>query len=533
MPDLVVVREGGALPPGVPGPEIPCLIMEETATAYRVDVSTFRGIQQVVAIPRADVVRVRRGDASLRPWYELGKVLQWPRHSRPASFYEGPLKKMEAFLKQYPESPHAAEAAAERKRWQSELEKVQQGNFRVLDRWFRPAELGDTDRLAWTYRSGLPADAAPAVLEDWDTLLKGLQSHHASRFYPALQEEVRRLVALRRSQFSEAFKKSKADWSVLEEPLDPFWEAWGIMSRLDNEALDPLADRDLFLNSLQRVRGLWKDLEWTNVRLNTGLVRVRGRVEQDLREGKVADASDRIASWQPVLALFSPDYPGKAGWVAWFASTQEEQAVAQELALLEKALADKEWGQLEEHLKSLLSRSSIANEAIRSRVQEIRVIFQEWKAAEEAAQLQRLIDKKKYDEVLDLARDKRLKMEGNGGDWEFLQQQQADILVEVAQTALGEHHFWTAWRLVLEAWRTKPGNAKAQMAITLGAAGAFVALLLLALPVLLVYAWLSHGLNQIFFRRRLRATRLEEEYHLRRQREAAAIPDPPQDQPPG
>lgn len=532
MPDRVVIKEGAAVPPGLAGPEIACLILEEGATALRVDVSTFRGIQQVVVIPRSDVSKVVRGDASLRPWYEIGRIIQWPRHSRPAAYYENPLKKLEGFLKQYPESPRTAEAAAEKKRWQSELEKVRQGNFRILDRWFQPAELGDTDRLAWTFRNGLPADAAPAVLEDWEALLKGVQSHHASRFYPALQEDVRRLAALRRSQFAEAFHKNKADWAVLEEPLEPLWEAWGIMSGLDVPAMDPLAGREVFLNSLQRVRGLWKDLEWIDTLLDAGLDRVRERIERDKGEGNPAEASGLVEVWKPALALFSQGSESRAKWEAWFAAKNEEQADAEALAVLEKALADKDWALLEKRLPSLLGKTQPANGALGRRVLEIKKMYQEMMAAEAAEELQRLVAGKKYSEVLALARDKRLKMEVGGGDWEILRQQQADILVEVAQSALGEYHFWTSWRLVLEAWRTKPGNVKAQMAITLGATGGFLFLLVLALPLLLVYAWLSQLINQIFFRRRLRVTRMEEERHLRRQREAASLPDPPQENSP-
>lgn len=532
MPDRVVVKEGTAVPPGIPGPEIACLILEENATALRVDVSTFRGIQQVVVIPRSDVVKVVRGDAGMRPWYELGRILQWPRHSRPAVYYEVPLKKLEAFLKQYPESPRAADAVAERTRWLSELEKVRQGHFRILDRWFKPAELGDTDRLAWTFRNGLPGDEAPAVLEDWEALLKKLQTHHASRFYPALQEEVRRLAALRRSQFGESFPKNKADWAVLEEPLEPLWEAWGILSGLDVPAMDLSSGREPFLNALQRVRGLWKDLEWTDTLLDAGLDRVREQAGRDLGGGNPAPAYALVGAWKPALALFPQGSESRTKWEAWFAAKDREQADSEELALLEKALADKDSALLEKRLPVLLGRTHADDGALRRRVLEIKKVYQEWKAAEAAEELQRLVAGKQYDGVLALARDKRLKMEASGGDWEILQQQQADILVEVAQNAFGEYRFWTSWRLVLEAWRTKPGNVKAQMAITLGAAGAFVVLLVLALPVLLVYAWLSQMINQVFFRRRLRLTRMEEERHLRRQREAASLPDPPAENPP-
>lgn len=532
MPDRVVIKEGAGVPPGLAGPEIPCLILEEGTTALRVDVSTFRGIQQVVVIPRSDVSKVVRGDPSLRPWYEIGRILQWPRHSRPAGYYENPLKKLEGFLKQYPESPHAPGAEAERARWQSELDHVRQGNFRILDQWFKPAELGNTDRLAWTFRNGLPGDAAPAELEDWAALLKGLKSHQASRFYPALQEEVRRLAALRRSQFGEAFNKNKADWAVLEDPLEPLWEAWGIMCRLDVQAMDPLAGREVFLNSLQRVRGLWKDLEWIDTLLDAGLDRVREYIEHDLADGNPAQSSGLVGAWSPALALFSQGSESRTKWEAWFAAKNQEQADAEELALLEKALADKDWAQLEKRLPALLARTHAGDGALRRRVLEIKKVYQDWKAAEAAEELQRLVAGKKYHEVLALARDKRLKMEASGGDWEILQQQQADLLVEVAQQTFGEYRFWISWRLVLEAWRTKPGNVKAQMAITIGAAGGFLLLLVLALPLLLVYAWLNQMINQIFFRRRLRVTRMEEERHLRRQREAASLSEPPQENPP-
>lgn len=521
LPDRVVVKPGTALPPGVAGPEISCVILEENEKELRLDLSKFRGIQQLWSVERAQVVRLQRGDASLRPWFELGKILQWPAHSREAAYYEPPLKGLAQFLEKYPGSAHAPEARKSLGQWQEEWQRVRQGDFRVRDRWFKPAELAKTDQRAWSYWKALPAEAAPAELEDWAALVADLRTHHASQLYPAIHDEVRRLVALRRAQFSAGFHADKADWAVLEEPMEPLWKVWSTLAEWDPAPFDPLAPPGPLLNVLQSARGVWADLEWIDALLDRCLSQVRERLDGLVRAGNWDEAGRLVASWDKAPAIFREGTPSRSATVKWLAEVKEEIENGRELGLLEKNLTDRDWAEVERRSADLLRRPGVQEGFIHTRVLEIQKIYKEWQASEEAEAFARLISGGKYREVLERARGQRLKMEGEGDTWEVLQQQQADILVEVAQKALLDYQPWMAWRLVLEAWRTKPGNVKAQIAVTLGAAGGFLILLLAAIPALLIYALLSKNIENFYFSKRLRMAKAEEERHLRRQREAA------------
>jgi len=524
MPDLVVVKATAKLPAGVVGPELPCVILEETADSYRLDLSAFRGIQRVVVIARSDVERVRRGDSSLRPWMELTISLDWPEHSREAAHYEATLKRIGVFLEKFPDSPNAAKARQDKERWEEELVRVRQGEFRVRDRWFKPANLSETDRRAWTFWKELPGEAVPVELEDWVKLLAELRKHHPSRFYPAIQERTKQLVSLRRFQYPTDLPRLDADWSVLEESTDPLWKAWQILGHLETRPFEPTAPAEDVLNPLQEARGLWEDSEWVDTLLEGFLEKVAGKVDEEMKEGNWEAASLKLERWKKALGVFREQSATAKDRERWFEATSQDIQNGRSLLDLEKALEKKDWPAVEALYKELLGSQGLGEGAIRRRVLEIQKLHEEWLVAEESARFGKLIETRKYDEVLDYARTRRLEMEGGDAKWEVFQQQQADLLVEVAQSAFMDIQPWMAWRLVLEAWRTKPGNIKAQIAVTLGAAGGFLILLLGALPLLLVYAWASKIIEQYYFSRRLRVVNEEEERHSRRQREAADQP---------
>jgi hypothetical protein len=524
MPDLVVVKPGAKLPAGVEGPELPCVILEETVDGYRVDLSAFRGIQKVVVISRPDVERVRRGDSSLRSWMELEKSLEWPEHSREAAHYDHTLGRLRAFLEKFPESPNTVKAQQEKIRWEEELALVRRGEFRVRDRWFKPADLSETDRRAWTFWKELPGETVPAELEDWVKILGELRKHHPSRFYPAIQERAKRLVSVRRFQYPADLPKLDADWSVLEESTDPLWKAWQILGNLESRPFEPTAPADEVLNPLQEARGLWEDSEWVDTLLERYLVQVAGKVGEEMKGGDWEGASVKLEQWKKALGVFRDQSTFAADRKRWFETTAEEIENGRSLLDMEKALEKGEWTVVEVKIKELLGRHELGEGAIRRRVLEIQKLHEEWMVAQESARLGELIDTRKYEEVLNYARARRLEMEGDDAKWGVFQQQQADLLVEVAQSAFMDIQPWMAWRLVLEAWRTKPGNLKAQMAVTLGAAGGFLILLLCALPLLLLYAWVSKIIEQFYFARRLRVVKEEEERHSRRLREAVDQP---------
>ncbi|MDX6766853.1 MAG: hypothetical protein SFU85_08675 [Candidatus Methylacidiphilales bacterium] len=525
MPDLLVLTPGAALPAGVEGPEIRCLIVEETATSVRVDLSSFRGIRQVVEVPRASVQRLERGDPSLRPWFEISKSLAWPPHSRRASFYEGPVRLLKDFLDRYPQSPNQAEADREWRRWSGEGERVRQGHFRVRERWFQPSELDETDRRAWALWQTLPEDQVPPVPEDWTKIASDLAGQRSSRFYPAIVEDFRRALGQRRLQFPEVFKDVKIDEAVGGQNLGPLWQVWNDLNRWEGAQEGQLPGRDGFLNDLQKGRGLWPELRWIDTLLEATLSRVRSEVEKSQVDGRLEEGTALLQNWAKALDILQKG-DGQRKWTDWFAAALQQLQTAQTLVSVEAMVKAGDWSGVESALQSLLARPEAAQMPVYPRLLEIRKLLAEYQAGRATAELTAWIREKKYDILLEACGDRRRKMETNPGEWESARQQQADLLVEAAGQTLHEKRLWTAWKLVMEAWRTQPGNLKAQMAVTLGAAGAFLLLLLAAVPVLLLYAWLSNRIDMGFFRHRLQIARQEEERQQRKLREMGQKQDP-------
>lgn len=514
LPDRVVLKEGAPLPPGALERVLRGLVLEETDQQVRIDLSDKRGILQVVAVPRGDVERVERGDASLREMGLNPERFQKPAFSQVQEFYPGRIRELEAFLEKYPEGRDRAVVAALVQELQEEARRVGAGEIRVGATWHRMGDLFPADRAAWAVLAALAEADDKALLTRAADFVSRVESTRNSRFFADVLEYWQKRCARFSADAAQAAPSASA---LLQMDVDRLRR---ILAEADQAAAglqDGGADWDQAVSVLARAGAQWPELEEIRHRLEAEAAKCRQACEEAVQGRKWAEAEACMKRYRFVI-----ESGGKVGEEAkkWMADRQAEWEAGSRLEALHADWDARRLDGLRKRIEDFLQGDGgrvpdAQRKDLQRIVGEIKTLEQE----QERGRLAALLAEGKLDELAAELESRRLKLAQVPGESPE-RQPVSDLAVDGASAALKNGRFVQAFAFVMEAWRIHPGNARAQIALSVALLGLLVGGLAVLLPALLFYAVVSNRLNLHFFKRRLKAYRTEEERFQARQREA-------------
>jgi hypothetical protein len=114
-------------------------VLEETPTQYTIEYHVSASITDTRVVPKSDVVKIDKELPDEQP-YQAIKSLKPGLNSVPAPSYETAVNRLQAFLTQFPQSPHAAEIRQNLADEQAEKKRVDGGEIKVNQRWYSPEE---------------------------------------------------------------------------------------------------------------------------------------------------------------------------------------------------------------------------------------------------------------------------------------------------------------------------------------------------------------------------------------------------------
>lgn len=514
LPDLVELAADAPLPPGVEQRSLPCAVIAESADEVAVDLSTTRGISQVVRIPRAQVRAVKRGDPLARRMASEPEFFQMPRVSLAEAEYGERLRQLEALIQAHPESPSRGrleELAGELKR---EAAEVAGGRIRLGASWFALGELGAEDLAAWTGLQELSRLSPEAFIRGAASWAERVQGWKPSRLYPELvrmfQEKGRGAVAAVSAASPAAGELMRADPAVRDAALA---DAVKAAARLPQDA-DPES-----IGLLKRARAVWPELALARRVQDATLEVLRNRVREAAAAGDEPAMSvafqahrnyggaellppEELAWREQALAALSLLQAWKAAETAW----KENRA--------EQAL------QLIGMVKSFQAGAGpdAAPWVQKALALEAEILRRQKEA--EILQIRGMLDAGRLGEVARALKSLRAGLAQSApGSPE--RRQASDLAVDGALAAARGLNPVSALGLVLEAWRLDGGNARAQIALSVAVVIVVLAGAVVLFIVFYAYAVASNRLDLVFFRKRLRLARLEDARFEMRQRQRA------------
>lgn len=514
LPDRVVLKEGAPLPAGVASRDFRGAVLEEDEERVRVDLSDKKGIAQVVVVPRADLELLERGDGSLREMGLNPERFRKPPFSRPEGFYPGRIAELEAFLRKFPESRERAWVEGLLEALREEAAKAGQGMIRVGTGWFQASGLGEADRAAWGVLSAL-GDAEDRVFyKQAAGFAEQVESCRSSRFFPVVVGHFQERAARARIEVAQA---SPLAGRLLDENVARLEKLVGEVAQA-GEWLQTPEHRGQALEVLARVAAQWPELAEVPRKLRAEEERARAEFAAALERGQWDVAQGSLQRCRLVMQALGGKQLEAEAWIT-------AQSTALEAGMRMEALrADweaKRLDGLKERVEEALSRwGGQLPESQREELKAIVLGLAELHRQEERGRMAALLAGGRLDELAgEIGRRKTAMAQSPelAGERGAL----AEMAVEGAVAALKRQRPGLAFSLVMDAWRIDPGNARAQLALTVTLLGLLCGGLFVLLVVLLVYAVLFNRVNLHFFKRRLKAYRVEEERFQQRQRAAA------------
>ncbi|HEV7405140.1 MAG TPA: PTPDL family protein [Chthoniobacteraceae bacterium] len=129
--DTVILKSGEKLEGKIVG---------ETAADYTVDYKAGAGITDTRTVLKSDVEKVVKETPDDLAWQQL-KTLQIGAASLPVGGYEGPMHLLQGFIAQFPQSPHAGEAAQALKGFEADKQRVDDGEVKIEGKWISKEEV--------------------------------------------------------------------------------------------------------------------------------------------------------------------------------------------------------------------------------------------------------------------------------------------------------------------------------------------------------------------------------------------------------
>jgi hypothetical protein len=246
--------------------------------------------------------------------------------------------------------------------------------------------------------------------------------------------------------------------------------------------------------------------------------RARAEFASALERGQWEEAQSRLHYCTQVIQARGGKQEEAAAWI-------KAQSASLEAGMRVEALrADweaKRLDGLKERVEEALSRwSGHLSESQQEVLKAIALGLAELRRQEERGRLAALLAEGRLEELA-AEIERRKTVLAQRPELEVERGALAEMAVEVAVAALKRQRLGLAFSLLMDAWRIDPGNARAQIALTVTLVGLLCGGLVVLLGILLVYAVLSNRVNLHFFKKRLRACRMEEARFQQRQQAAA------------
>lgn len=183
-------------------------IVKETPTDYTIDYKAGAGIFDTRTVLKSDVEKVEKEMPDEVTWQTL-KTVKPGAGSLPASGYDGPMHLLQNFITQYPQSPHAGEAAQALLAFEEEKKRIAGGEAKIEGRWISQEEVEKeryqiNGRATFNYMEDLARHAdLVGALNTFDQLEK---NYPGSSVYPDAIGLARQLVDKLRTTADQTLK---------------------------------------------------------------------------------------------------------------------------------------------------------------------------------------------------------------------------------------------------------------------------------------------------------------------------------------
>ncbi len=192
LPDTIVFKPDATLPSYVKSREYRCAIVDETATAVKIDRSSVRGITDYVEISKELIAEIRRADPGERRFQEIKGTIVFPENSEAPEFYQKIIdESLDVFASKFPTSKYIDEVSQLSKKYREELEKIRSGYVRRGEVWYGPTEWKDLQKVFEPMDIVSHLEKA-AKTNDYRTLgdeAKKIPKDHPSQFFPEVVQK--------------------------------------------------------------------------------------------------------------------------------------------------------------------------------------------------------------------------------------------------------------------------------------------------------------------------------------------------------
>jgi hypothetical protein len=219
--DEVVFKEDAVLPEFAKSRNLPCVVLEQGDATVRVNISPFRGVNDLREIDRNLIAEIRIGDRSDIALAELRKKAVIPERSAQAAYYRALLDNdLKAFFEAHGASPSAEAAREMEEALKIELAMVEAGWQRIGQQWFAPDQSDELERKLALEAilqaiEDLQKDLQAGKVDGLPALVQQIQKHSRYEYYPELIEGLKIVTMASWADMPTAVK------SVLRTPVEP------------------------------------------------------------------------------------------------------------------------------------------------------------------------------------------------------------------------------------------------------------------------------------------------------------------------
>lgn len=523
LPDVVELREGAPVPTGVTETPIRGVVVEETADAIRLDLSGTRGIEHVVSVPKKDIQSLKRGDASTREKGKNAELFVRPRLSMAETFYPPRIAQLRAFVEKFPESRHRAEVEALIRDLEQDREEVAAGRVRVDSEWMAASSLTPLDREAWALLQQLSGVASTDFYLQAGEWADRVEGNRGSRFFPDLVEFFQAKSTRARSEVAGASALAAAllatDVVFLRRALAQSQEGRALL----DGGIE--GDWERGLDLMSQALGGWPQLETARRTLSEAAAAERTAHERALEAAQWDEARRTLDRHQRLAKMVPGSLQEEKKADEWVTQQEGQIEVGEAMQAARKLVDTESLGEARLKIEHIQARLGAFLDPQKVRTLEGMLgEIREKENVREKGRVKAILEGGQLEELAAEVERQRLALAQKPADapergaW-------AELAVDGAVQALRSFQWTVGFRLVMDAWRIDPGNAKAQIALSVMIGGFVVGVLAMVLPTLLVYAAFSNRVELHFFRRRLQAHRLEDERHQERLRSLAQSPE--------
>jgi hypothetical protein len=269
------------------------------------------------------------------------------------------------------------------------------------------------------------------------------------------------------------------------------------------------------------VAAQWPGLAEVRQKLMEEEARARAEFASALERGQWDEAQSRLHYCTQVIQARGGKQEEQEEAAAWIKAQSASLEAGMRVEALRADWEAKRLDGLKERVEEALSRwSGHLSESQQEVLKAIALGLAELRRQEERGRLVALLAEGRLEELAGEI-ERRKTVLAQRPELEVERGALAEMAVEGAVAALKRQRLGLAFSLLMDAWRIDPGNARAQIALTVTLVGLLCGGLVVLLGILLVYAVLSNRVNLHFFKRRLKAYWTEEARFRQRQRAAA------------